>query len=320
MGTCISADWVPSTGDPAIGGFIGYFVFVDLATSFVSVCLDKTKQHFLKHLQNVIRFYKSYNHEVRIIPFDAGSVENADVTVTWIQDNHMVVEPAAVEAQYQNPAERYVQYIDNGVAAMLEGAPHLDYTFWGMALLAFVFISNYAPNTLTGEYSPWYHLTGYHPDVSVCRFSFGQLVSVGKVKSDKKRKFDTRNTKAYAVGASHCRNGATLVYYPSKLGYKKVFPRINVDAIVIPEETFEEDVSVTATPGNLMPTPSQSLIVVNEDDGIDIADLKDSLPIKSTNIINVQQQHISHDQNPYMNAKDDYIATQLVCDQGFTDR
>jgi hypothetical protein len=67
---------------------------------------------------------------------------------------------------------------------MLEGAKYLDYTFWGMALLSFVYISNYAPNTLTGEYSPWYHLTGAHPDVSVCHFAFGQLISVGKVISD----------------------------------------------------------------------------------------------------------------------------------------
>jgi hypothetical protein len=148
----------------------------------------------------------------------------------------MSVEPAAVQAQYQNPAERYVQYLDNGVTALLEGAPHLDYTFWGMALLAFVFISNYAPNTLTSEFSPWYHLTGFHPDVSVCRFAFGQLVSVGKVASDQKRKFDTRNSKAYAVVISHCRNGSTLVYYPSKLGHRKVFPRVNVDEIVVPYE------------------------------------------------------------------------------------
>jgi hypothetical protein len=125
-GACLSADWVPSTGDPAIGGFIGYFIFVDLATGFLSVFLDRTKQNFLKHLKNVIKFYQSYNHEVRIIRFDAGSVENADLTVSWIQENKMIVEPAAVEAQYQNPAERYVQYIDNGVAAMLEGAKDLD--------------------------------------------------------------------------------------------------------------------------------------------------------------------------------------------------
>ena len=91
-----------------------------------------------------------------------------------------------------------------------------------MALLAFVFISNYAPNTLTGEYSPWYHMTGFHPDVSVCRFNFGQMVSVGKVKSDKKRKFDTKNSKAYAVGTTHCRNGAILVYYQSSV-IKKFF-------------------------------------------------------------------------------------------------
>jgi hypothetical protein len=37
FGTCLSADWVPSTGDAAIGGYIGYFIFVDLATGFICV-------------------------------------------------------------------------------------------------------------------------------------------------------------------------------------------------------------------------------------------------------------------------------------------
>ena len=317
IGTCISADWVPSTGDAAIGGFVGYFIFVDLATGFISVCLDKTKNNFLKHLKNVIRFYKSYNHEVRIIRFDAGSVENADVTVTWIQDNNMLVEPAAVEAQYQNPAERYVQYIDNGVAAMLEGARHLDYTFWGMALLAFVFISNYAPNTLTGEYSPWYHLTGFHPDVSVCRFSFGQLVSVGKVASDKKRKFDTRNVKAYAVGSSHCRNGATLVYYPSKLGYKKVFPRVNVDSIVVPIEVQESVSNSCVTPGNIMPTPEQPVIVVDETDGINIADLSDSLKVNPANIDDMVQGVTINDPNPVIISDAAYEVPRMLVYEGY---
>jgi hypothetical protein len=315
IGTCISADWVPSTGDPAIGGFVGYFIFVDLATGFVSVCLDKTKQNFLKHLKNVIRFYKSYHHEVRVIRVDAGSVENADAVLTWVQDNSMRIEPAAVEAQYQNPAERYVQYLDNGVAAMLEGAQHLDYTFWGMALLAFVFVSNYAPNTLTGEFSPWYHLTGHHPDVSCCRFSFGQLVSVGKVASDKKRKFDPRNAKAYAVGSSHCRNGATLVYYPDKLGVKKVFPRVNVDAIVVPLDSLEPIQSTT--PGNVMPTSSIPLIVLDENDGINIADLSDSLPVTATNVDEIIQDVNITDHERTIVADSAYVPSRIVIDEEY---
>jgi hypothetical protein len=313
VGTCLSADWVTSTGDAAIGGFIGYFIFVDLATGFVSVCLDKSKNNFLRHLQNVVRFYKSYHHHVRVIRVDAGSVENADEVVKWIQDNKMRIEPAAVEAQYQNPAERYVQYLDNGVAALLEGAQHLDYTFWGMALLAFVFVSNYAPNTLTGEFSPWYHLTGHHPDVSVCKFSFGQLVSVGKVASDKKRKFDTRNAKAYAVGSSHCRNGATLVYYPSKLGYKKVFPRVNVDEIVVPIDTLEPVKGIVHAPGIILPTSDIPLIVINESDGINISDLSDSLPFTPT----ISENMVQDDAKPSILIDAGYVPPRIVVDEGY---
>ena len=76
-----------------------------------------------------------------------------------------------------------------------------------------------------------------------------------------------------------------MVYYPSKFGHRKVFPRVNVDAIVVPEEYLEQQSSY-ANPGNLMPTQDVTVIAIDDNDGINISDLSDSLPSDRANLGN----------------------------------
>jgi hypothetical protein len=104
------------------------------------------------------------------------------------------------------------------------------------------------------------------------------------------------------------RNCSTLVFYPSKLGQRKVFPRVNVDAIVVPEHTLES--SSSATPGSLMPTLDIPIIAIDEQDGINISDLVDSLPSNNidqmVNDINLTDGSHVHE-SPH----------QLVVDEGY---
>ena len=82
-----------------------------------------------------------------------------------------------------NPVERYVQYFKPATSAILASQTNLDQEFWPFALLAAVFAWNCSINSLSGDYSPLYHLTGKHPDISECfKYKFGQKLIISKSK------------------------------------------------------------------------------------------------------------------------------------------
>ena len=218
--------------------------------------LDKDYE-FLKCIHAVRLHYLRYGIKVRLIRTDAGSVEGGKGIREYLDINGIAFEPAAVDNQNQNPVERHVQFVDTSVAACMDEAvkdEYVDQTFWGLAVLSFIVAANYSPNTLTKDVSPWYRLTGKHPDLSnTCKFPFGQRVTVARTKQEKKKqyKFGTNNEVGIAVGSVTFNNGSTLVYLPKRTGYKSVFPRVNVQAISQPprewlsEESDDEEKTTT---------------------------------------------------------------------------
>jgi len=159
MGSHLSCDWDPVAEKssrfnvPAIGGFIGYFLFVCEATAFYIAYLSKSQTEFLWHLDETVLFFKRYGYTVRQIRFDSGSTENSTKVIEYLSKNHIIPEPASVDSLYQNVSERHIQHVDKGITTLLAASPLLDQSFWGLALLSFVFTSNLCPNTLTIDVS-----------------------------------------------------------------------------------------------------------------------------------------------------------------------
>jgi hypothetical protein len=96
-----------------------------------------------------------------------------------------------------------------------------------------------------------------------------------------------------------------------------VFPRVNVDSIVVPIEVQESVSNSCVTPGNIMPTPEQPVIVVDETDGINIADLSDSLKVNPANIDDMVQGVTINDPNPVIIADAAYEVPRMLVDEGY---
>ena len=163
----------------------------------------------------------------------------------------------------------------------MEGANEVTPAFWGLFVLGFATVYNYTPNTASGIYSPHYHLTGKHPDLSeTCKFPFGQLVTVAKTNQEMRGmfKFSTKNDIGLAVGSVTYNNKSTFVYIPSHTGSKMVFPRINVRAINSPPKEWVQD---RATPEDTTLISSYPLAVIDPSDGVLVTRLSNNIDIES---------------------------------------
>ena len=94
------------------------------------------------------------------------------------------------------------------------------------------------------------------------------------------------------------------MYYPGKLGHRRVFPRINVDAIVLPDQSFKSE-TVSDIPGELLPIMDIPIIEINEQDGVNIADMVNSLPS-----INNDEQIVTQDNE--INNQSYVLADQVI--------
>jgi hypothetical protein len=166
----------------------------------------------------------------------------------YLSDKNIEIEDSSVDCQFQNPVERHIQNLDNVVAASFH-ASRLEKQFQGLCLLSSVTVLNYTPNELSGEYSPWYCLTGRHPDLSnTCKYPFGQSCIIAKTKRERVigEKFEVKNFKGYAMGSVLSRNGSTLVYIPGRKGHQYVFERKFVKPISLaPKDYIEANNDVT---------------------------------------------------------------------------
>lgn len=230
IATSVSVDFKPVT-PIAIGGFIGFYLFVETTVLYKIAVLTKVHDSsaLLAAVQAVHAFFARYGHRMRYLITDAGTVEHAKELGIALNELGICIDPAAPECQFQNNTERSMQTVIKGVGSMFSHQDTLSASFWGLALIAYISASNACPNTLSGDYSPWYEVTHRHPDINKrFKFYFGQpIVSVILKQQKASFAFAPHAEFGYAVGAPEGSNGATLVYIPSR-GTSKMYMRLDV--------------------------------------------------------------------------------------------
>ena len=119
----ISVDYQGKINPPSIRGFTGFYLFKDSYTGHRHAIMVKNKNAstYLDALQRVIVFYNSHGYTVRKLRCDAGSTEADAEVIEHLATHHkIVVDPAGVGKQSQNPVEREAQTLINGVGALLD--------------------------------------------------------------------------------------------------------------------------------------------------------------------------------------------------------
>ena len=92
---------------------------------------NKDANSYLSALQLIISYYNSHGHVVRKIRCDAGSTEADASVIAHLATYHkIVVDPAAVGKQNQNPVEREAQTLIKGVGALLNDQTSLSKVGW----------------------------------------------------------------------------------------------------------------------------------------------------------------------------------------------
>jgi hypothetical protein len=123
-----------------------------------------------------------------------------------------------------------------GISSMFARQNYLGKEFWGLAVLMFINTRNVCPNELSGIYSPYYFMTGKHPNIHRrFKFYFGEpVISVILRAQESSFTFSSRGELGYVVGSLDSLNGATLLYIPSKSN-TRLYQRLDVRRVKIEE-------------------------------------------------------------------------------------
>jgi hypothetical protein len=240
FGDEISVDYLPIS-TVARGNFKGAYVLVERASGYAWAYLTRTNNAnwFVKAVCHVRTCLLKHQFKLRVVRTDAGKVEASQEAATKLAEFHIEVNSAAPEAQYQNFVERFIQTAVRGIATTLVAQQFLDNSFWGMALLAWIRAWNCRPNQSSDQFTPEFHLTGRHPDISLqFQYAFGSSIvsrvlnSSSRTKKEEKFKFQPTGELGYVVGNTHSGNGASLIFFPNK-GSNVAFPRVDIRPIAV---------------------------------------------------------------------------------------
>jgi hypothetical protein len=220
----------------SIGGHVGMFTFVDLATGMFHPRPVKSKADLTPHVDSIIAYYAVYGWPVRFIRCDAGSVETAHAFQQHLMDKDILLQPALPEAQNQNPVERATQTCVKGVAATLADQDVLGAKWWNFAVEYWAIIRGCIPNSRTAEETPLFVITGTVPDMTRFRFPFGTVVTsavVGAAPPGGRPTFEPANEVGIVVCPTPTANKGFLVYIPSR-GHGRVYERRDLVEIKLP--------------------------------------------------------------------------------------
>ena len=217
FGYALSVDYVP-VSVPALGGFTGFYLFRELLAGYIVVFLVKNKTKFMDAINRTHNHFLSHGHRrIALLLCDAGTVENSAASTRELAAFEITLNPAAPENQAQNPVERTVQTANHAISTMLLDQQFLGHDSWARAVLHWADTMNATPNTLSGEYSPHYWLSGTHPDLSRrFRFKFGQPVICPRLAATRKTdgfRFSPYGQLGFAIGSAGDR-GDILVCLP----------------------------------------------------------------------------------------------------------
>jgi hypothetical protein len=240
IGSEIASDYVGPFAE-SIDGATGMFVTVELATGFLWVHMVKTKKALVSVIKDVIQELLSYGYKVKKLRFDMGTVENSKATIEEMSRMNIVCDPAGVEAQYQNPAERYIQEVGKNGANLLIAQVHLSQNYWTHSVRFFVNAHNAMPNSKNEASCPLIELKNIYPNLAHHKFEFGQPVVVLKTEAEKQKgtAWDSNAELGFIVQNAVSSNGAVGVIIPCR-SYVKVFERIEVKSIIMTEEEMTE--------------------------------------------------------------------------------
>ena len=258
LGYAISVDYVP-VSVVALGGWTGFFCFRELTIGAVFFILCKQKLELLRALNRVRRYLLSCKClPLRVLKVDAGTVENAAATITALESEGVHVDSAAPEQQCQNPAERTIRTVNHTVATMLIDQHFLGRDSWAKAVIFMGTTSNALPNTLSGEYSPEYHLTGVHPDISRFRFKFGQPVICPRLIATRQRdgfRFSPYGQLGFYVGSAGL-HGDSLIHFPEN---KRAVDHIRSEVQAI--QLYRQDIKTNALAGSTVSYDNQGQLL-----------------------------------------------------------
>jgi hypothetical protein len=255
----ISVDYQGKINPPSIRGFTGFYLLKDSYTGHRHAIMVKNKSaaSYLDALQRVITFYNSHGHTVRKLRCDAGSTEADTEVVQHLATHHkIVVDPAGVGKQSQNPVEREAQTLIKGVGALLNDQKSLSKAWWCYAVESWIDTANCRPNNndqIDSSASSLELITGTAPNLEYkFLFPFGCPVTFIKPKDRRESHFETTSEYGIAVGSSKGSNGATLVMIPGH--DDKVYARTDVQRI-------------NHIPDNMAPDASRKPIITEGKDG-----------------------------------------------------
>jgi hypothetical protein len=190
----ISVDYQGKINPPSIRGYNGFYLFKDSFTGHRHALMvkNKTAASYLDSLQRVIIFYNSHGHTVSKIRCDAGTTEADAEVIEHLAIHHkIVVDPAGVGKQSQNPVEREAQTLIKGVGALLNDQTSLSKSWWCYAVESWIDTANCRPNNndqIDNSASSIELITGSAPNLEKkFLFPFGCPVTFIKPKDKRER-------------------------------------------------------------------------------------------------------------------------------------
>ena len=118
LGEVWSIDVIGPFPVPTVHGARLYLQAVEVRTGFIKCFLIKENTAFsnILAITDIINLNKSFQHQLRAIRFDAGSVNMSQELTEFLVQNNIQPAAAAPEQQQQNPTERYRQTIQKRIA------------------------------------------------------------------------------------------------------------------------------------------------------------------------------------------------------------
>ena len=113
LGAVWSIDVIGPFPVPTVHGARLYLQAIEVRTGFIKCFLIKENTAFsnILAITDIINLNKSFQHQLKALRFDAGSVNMSRELTDFLIENNIQPAPAAPEQQQQNPTERYRQTI-----------------------------------------------------------------------------------------------------------------------------------------------------------------------------------------------------------------
>lgn len=235
IGECITVDNVGPISPESEDGYRNFFLFKDMSSKMVFMYLTEScdEESYLYALDDVVTYFKRHGHQCKTIRSDYFSTFLSEKVSQYEQSNNLSHESSGPYLHWQNGVEREVQTFSKFVSANIQDQILLRSDMWSHAAEHWVRLHNDIPNKETGK-TPNQLVWSARPVNAGhrYRYAFGDLVTFGVPKKDRKWKFDVRNDVGFFLGDEDGVKGSCRIYRPYE---HKVTVRADVHRINISE-------------------------------------------------------------------------------------